>query len=128
LAYDIVYSMLDKIVVMPTSMVSALLLMHRRGISEDLLIKKMEWLSEQLQIRGAKTANMNVSQVDVAVRNAINLLSGIIHKTKKNIFELQVSPNLEYKNILLLSYYRNQLMHVFVHEGIVCCALNAFGH
>ena len=53
--------MLNKIVVMPTGMVSALLLMHRRGISEDLLIKKMEWLSHQLQIRGAKTANINVS-------------------------------------------------------------------
>lgn len=35
---------------------------------------------------------------------------------------------MDYKNILLLAYYRNQLMHVFFHEGIVCCALNAFGH
>jgi glycerone phosphate O-acyltransferase/fatty acyl-CoA reductase len=37
--------MIDSIVVMPTSMVSTLLLMHRRGVSEDDLIKKMEWLS-----------------------------------------------------------------------------------
>jgi glycerol-3-phosphate O-acyltransferase len=45
LAYEIVYIMLDKIVVMPTGMVSSILLMHRKGITEDMLVKKMEWLS-----------------------------------------------------------------------------------
>lgn len=41
LGYEIVYCMLDTIVVMPTSMVSAILLMHRRGITEDMLVQKM---------------------------------------------------------------------------------------
>jgi len=58
----------------------------------------------------------------------MNLLSDIIVKTKKNIFELSVSPDLSYKNILLLSYYRNQVLHLFIMEGIICCAMNAFGH
>ncbi len=30
---------------MPTNMVAAILLMYRKGISEDLLVKCIEWLS-----------------------------------------------------------------------------------
>lgn len=39
-----------------------------------------------------------------------------------------MTPNFEYKNILLLNYYKNQLVHVFFEEAICCCALNSFGH
>ena len=31
---------------MPTNIVSAILLMYRNGISEDLLMKYVEWLSD----------------------------------------------------------------------------------
>ena len=33
----------------------------------------------------------------------------------------------EYKNVLMLSYYRNGLGHLFWNEGIVVCALASFG-
>lgn len=45
LSYEIVYSMTDKIVIMPTSMVASILLMNRKGISDDQLVTGVEWLS-----------------------------------------------------------------------------------
>ena len=39
LGYEIVYSLNKKIVVMPTAIVATILLLHRKGISEDLLVQ-----------------------------------------------------------------------------------------
>ena len=106
LGYDIIYQMNEKLVVMPTAIVAAIILTQRRGISEDILVEKVEWLSRQLILRGAKIGSMNESSPSIAVRNAINHLEQAVIKTKKDIFELSVSPKVDYKNILLLSYYR----------------------
>lgn len=92
---------------MPTGIVSALLLMNRRGITEDQLIKRFEWVSKQIGLRGAKTTNLVIGQSDVAVRNSIGFLQDLVEKKKKNVFELTLIPKPEYKSILLLSYYRN---------------------
>lgn len=46
---------------------------------------------------------------------------------KKDIFEPRVSPKVDYKNILLLSYYRNNLVHLFISEAIISCSLYGFG-
>jgi hypothetical protein len=51
-------------------------------------------------------ASPNDAQAETLVRNSMTHLQDIILKTKKNIFELSVSPDLSYKNVLLLSYYR----------------------
>jgi hypothetical protein len=37
--------MIDRLVILPTNMVAAILLMYRKGISEDILIKCIEWLT-----------------------------------------------------------------------------------
>lgn len=106
LGYEIIYQMNEKLVVMPTAIVAAIILTQRKGISEDILVEKVEWLSRQLILRGAKIGSMNEGSPSIAVRNAINHLEQAVTKTKKDIFELSVSPKVDYKNILLLSYYR----------------------
>ncbi|CAK65858.1 unnamed protein product (macronuclear) [Paramecium tetraurelia] len=128
LGYEVAYRLIEELVVMPTGIVSTLLLMNRRGITEDQLIKRFEWVLKQITMRGAKTSITNNGQSDVTVRNSIGFLQDLIYKKKKNVFELTLIPKQEYKSILLLSYYRNQLAHIFFSEGIVCCALNGFGH
>lgn len=128
LGYEIIFRMQQKIVVMPTALVAAVILMHRKGISEDYLVEKVEWLGNELVKRQSKLGSMNENSTSIAVRNAINHLEAIISKTKKDIFELSVSPKVDYKNILLLSYYRNTLMHIFALEAFVGCAMSAFGH
>ena len=79
-------------------------------------------------MRNAKLGAINDrSGAIIATRNAINLLSSIISRTKKNVFEIYISISTNYKNVLLLSYYRNGLMHVFLLEAIMCTALSRFG-
>lgn len=83
----------------------------------------------QIQIRGGRIGSINDCSAVIAVRNSINHLSETIVKKKRDIFTLSVTPNhYEHKNILLLSYYRNKLLHVFFEEAICACALNSFGH
>ena len=43
-----------------------------------MLIKKMEWLTNQLTIRGAKIGGITEKSAAVAVRNAISLLGDIV--------------------------------------------------
>ena len=128
LGYEIIYRMNEKLVIMPTALVAAVILMHRKGISEDSLVERVEWLGNELVARKCKLGSMNENSTSIAVRNAINHLEGIITKTKKDIFQLSVSPKVDYKNILLLSYYRNTLIHVFAMEAFVACSMSAFGH
>lgn len=60
--------------------------------------------------------------------SALNFLGDIVQKTKKNVFELDLSMNQETINIFLLSYYRNTITHIFFLEAIILTALNSFGH
>jgi uncharacterized protein YlaN (UPF0358 family) len=41
----------DNLVVMSTPLVATVLLMHRRGISLDLLIKRVQWLYDEIKAR-----------------------------------------------------------------------------
>ena len=45
LGQTIVYTLIDHLIVMPTSMVAAIILMNRKGIEEDKLVKNVEWLA-----------------------------------------------------------------------------------
>lgn len=57
---------------------------------------------------------VNENSSAVAVRNAIGYMEGITSKSKKNIFELTISAGDEFQKILMLSYYRNTLVHAFL--------------
>ncbi len=53
-------------------------------------------------------------------------MSDFIEK-KKNVIDSSILAKKDYKNILMLSYYRNNLAHVFMNEAFICCSLLAFG-
>ncbi|EAS00429.1 male sterility protein (macronuclear) [Tetrahymena thermophila SB210] len=128
LSYKIEYKLTDALVCMPTGIVSAIMLQSRKGITEDKLINKVHWVSQRIVERGGILAfTPDVSGSMIATRSSMNLLEGILLKTKKNVFELEVTSDTEYKNVLMLSYYRNQIVHLFILEAIVCVALTAFG-
>lgn len=83
--------MTEKIVIMSTAVVSAVLLMNRKGITEDQLMSNVHWLSKEIIARGHRIGSINKNSPNIAVRNAIAHLENIILKTKKNVFELQIS-------------------------------------
>lgn len=98
---------------MSTSIVCTAILMNRKGITEDLLMKNVHWISKEVLARGHKIGGINENSPNIAVRNAVIHLDEI-SKTKKNVFEVQISAGEEYKKLLMLSYYRNMLTHVFL--------------
>ena len=127
LGNEIIYKLNEKLVIMSTGVVSAVLLMHRRGISEDNLIKTVNWISKYIVRKGYKIGGINENSSAFAVRNAINYLETITVKTKKSIFELQIGVGNEFQKILMLSYYRNTIAHAFLPEAFLGCAMMAFG-
>jgi glycerol-3-phosphate O-acyltransferase len=53
LGEELSYIQADNLVVMSTSMIATILLMHRKGISMDMLIKRVVWVYEELKARKA---------------------------------------------------------------------------
>jgi glycerol-3-phosphate O-acyltransferase len=46
---------------------------------------------------------------------------------KKDMLHPIIHAKPEYKNVLMLAYYRNTLLHVFWLEALLACALSSFG-
>lgn len=112
---------------MSTGVVSAVLLMYRNGISEDQLIKTVNWITKYIINKGFKIGGINQNSSAFAVRNAIYFLDSITVRTKKSIFELQISAGNQFQKILMLSYYRNTIAHTFLPEAFIGCAFMSFG-
>ena len=51
----------------------------------------MNWLAKYIIKKGFKIGGINENSATFAVRNAMNHLHDITTKTKKSIFELQIS-------------------------------------
>lgn len=128
MSYDVEYRLTSKLVCTTTAIVAATMLNSRKGITEDSLISQVNWLNQRILERGGLTSfSSDLSGAMIATKSAMNLLEGILIKSKKNIFELEVKSDSAFLNILMLHYYRNGLVHVFILEALVCLALTAFG-
>lgn len=104
------------------------MLMQRKSMMEHILISKVEWLIEEIVKRGFRVSSLNSHNTHtISVKNSIKLLEGMLTQTKKNVFELSITISLDFKNILMLNYYRNGLIHIFCLEGICITSLYSFG-
>ena len=126
LGQEIVLRLQENLAIMASALVAAVLLMHRRGVSEDELIKKVEWLRDEVKFRGYKVGGIDSGSASIAVRNAVSHLSSVV-RHKKDLFEPSVSMESDYTNILMLAYYKNSLHFIFSVEAIIACALFSFG-
>eukprot|EP01111_Echinosteliopsis_oligospora_P006266 TRINITY_DN2032_c0_g1_i1.p1 TRINITY_DN2032_c0_g1~~TRINITY_DN2032_c0_g1_i1.p1 ORF type:complete len:1215 (-),score=254.54 TRINITY_DN2032_c0_g1_i1:38-3682(-) len=129
LSYEI-SSVLDKnIVITPTAIVSTVFLTFRRGMSREELVSRTDWLCEEITARGGHIGFGDTPER--MVDYALNLLRNLVSKSRNmyeitNTVEGQSSPNQNSnyrKNILVLSYYRNQLLHLFQWDGAVSCVI-----
>lgn len=53
---------------------------------------------------------------------SLKYLDGFVER-KRDVFEPSVSAKKDYKNIVMLAYYRNNLIHLFIHEAEIACAI-----
>ena len=74
LGKQIIYKMTDRLVVLSTGIVSCVLLMNRRGITEDNLIKSVNWIAKYILKKGYRIGGINENSSAIAVRNAISHL------------------------------------------------------
>ena len=124
LAFDVLKIATDNLVIMPTSLIASILLMHRKGINEEQLTQKAEWLIQEIKSRGGK---LSTDIATILVKNGLMHVDHLLER-KKDIFHPSFSAKGDYKNIILLSYYRNVLGHLFFNEAIVACSLVAYGY
>jgi glycerol-3-phosphate O-acyltransferase len=77
-------------------------------------------------IRGGSTS-LNAKPSKQTIRNALGYLKNFIDTTKHDRLSPQVKANKDYKNYLMLAYYRNNLIHLFLNECYIAASFLAFG-
>lgn len=112
-------------VIMSTAPLATVLLEYRKGITQEAMTKQIEYIYQELHARNALVSER--SSVNRGVSNAMTLLTEFVKK-KRDVFEPSVSPKVDYKNIIMLAYYKNTLVHVFLKEMIIgkFCIDNAY--
>lgn len=85
LGIKIVNDLTKKLVISGPAIVSSVVLMNRKGISDDSLQEQTTWLSKEVSSRGFKITR---SQPDssISVSSTLGLLEGIVSKSKKDMF------------------------------------------
>jgi glycerol-3-phosphate O-acyltransferase len=101
---------------MSTAPLATVLLEYRKGISQEEMVKQIEYIYEELQARNAPVSER--SSANRGTTAAMTLLTEFVKK-KRDVFEPSVSPKVDYKNILMLAYYKNTIVHVFLKEMII---------
>jgi len=125
LAYRIVYTLQNNIRIMPTTLVASVLLLHRKGINEQDMEKKVIWLGQTLSQRGILMHSQGMPSANT-MKIGLQHLSEYLDQ-KRDIFEPSVTPKIDYKNYLMLGYYRNPINFIFFNEGLIVTALFSQG-
>jgi glycerol-3-phosphate O-acyltransferase len=128
LGYQIVYQLTDALVITPPAILASVLLMDRIGISDDKLSEKARWLCQEITSRGIRVARTQ-SDSSISISNTLALMGDVVNKSKKDMFEVQVSfDQNSFIQLFTLTYYRNTLTHIFFEEGIIIVSLASFGY
>ncbi|CAI2170937.1 2421_t:CDS:10 [Funneliformis geosporum] len=119
LAYQVMSDINSVSVVMPTALVGTVILTLRgRGVGRKELIRRVEWLRAAITAKGGRVADFSGMSIGDIVDRAINVLKDLI-KERKELLE----PVFYAEKRFELSFYRNQVMHLFVSEAIISAAM-----
>jgi glycerol-3-phosphate O-acyltransferase len=88
-------------------------------------VNKAVWIYEEIKARGGELS-LQTPPSSTSIQTCLKYLEGFVDR-KRNIFEPLVSAKKSYKNILMLAYYRNNMIHLFVNEAIVACSILGLG-
>lgn len=126
LGYRILADINNVSIVMPTSLVATVLLTWAgRGISRLQLLSRVSWLVNRVHDAGGRVGTMHpdhteFSDLGAVIDNAIRVLgTDLIGKEDKGLLEIVYYP----KDPFALSYYRNQVIHLFISEAVVSVSI-----
>ncbi|KAI9486051.1 MAG: glycerol-3-phosphate acyltransferase [Benjaminiella poitrasii] len=108
-------------VVMPSALVGTVILTLRgRGVGRSELIRRVDWLRKIIDDKGGQVSEFHGMSTGEIVDKTVVIHKDLIGERKgKDIVEPTFYPIAAFE----LSYYRNQVIHLFVEEAIVCAAL-----
>ncbi|ORX51323.1 acyltransferase-domain-containing protein, partial [Hesseltinella vesiculosa] len=121
LGYRVLSDINNVCVVMPSALVGTVILTLRgRGVGRSELIRRVDWLTRIIRAKGGNVSEFHEMSTGDIVDRTIQIHKDLIGEHKgKDILE----PTFYGINPFELSYYRNQVIHMFVEEAIVCAAL-----
>jgi hypothetical protein len=121
LAHRVCYEMNRRLVISATSVVATVVLTNlNRGISRRDIIQRAEAVKRMIVERGGSVAHIfAVEPMAAVVDRALKVLQKLLSEQHGIVYGFRNVTSLE------LSFYRNQLVHLFIQESIVCVAMAA---
>jgi hypothetical protein len=115
------YSVLNDInrasVVMPTALVATVLLTIRGpGITKANLVKRVQKLSDLIRHKGGRVAS--IDNYETIVDKAISVLGKLIGVKTDLLEDIYYAADR-----FQISYFRNQIIHLFINEAVICVSL-----
>ncbi|CDH56283.1 glycerol-3-phosphate acyltransferase protein [Lichtheimia corymbifera JMRC:FSU:9682] len=107
--------------IMPAALVGTVILTLRgRGVGRTELIRRVEWLTRMIHAKKGPVVEVPEISTEELVDRAISIHPDLIGMQKdKDILE----PTFYGIDRFELSYYRNQVIHLFIDEAILCASL-----
>ncbi|KAF2483201.1 acyltransferase-domain-containing protein [Neohortaea acidophila] len=120
LGYEVLSNINEVSVVMPTALVGTVLLTLRgRGVGKSELVRRVEWLCDRVRARGGRVAHFAGNSTELVVDRAVEVLGpkivGRVGGLAQDTFYAE--------DRFLLSFYRNQMIHLFISQALVCAAV-----
>ncbi|KAK6997966.1 dihydroxyacetone phosphate acyltransferase [Biomphalaria glabrata] len=136
LGHHMVLTHQKHMVVSPWNMMAAVLMQCQEGISVRQLAKEVEWVKRQASNMGAYIDWPASETAESVLRANIKLHSNIVRVNTDDVVELvSVAPPAHTKATdammitagqhLMLSLYRNHILHVFVRPAMIAISVNS---
>ncbi|KAJ3150380.1 hypothetical protein HDU89_003160 [Geranomyces variabilis] len=108
-------------VTMPTALVGTVVLTLRgRGVGRNELVRKVNWLKREILAKGGRVAHFGDMSTAAIVERAVQQMKDLIGK-RTDLLEPVYYPLKRFE----LSFYRNQVIHLFLSEAILSTAMYA---
>lgn len=106
---------------MTTSIVATILLMYRKGISKDLLVQRANFIYEEIIARNG-LVQINIKPNEKYINKSLAYLSEFV-ESKNGIVLPNYQNGKAANSIMMLSYYRNHLVHIFINDAEIATSL-----
>eukprot|EP01062_Namystynia_karyoxenos_P081633 TRINITY_DN9008_c0_g1_i1.p2 TRINITY_DN9008_c0_g1~~TRINITY_DN9008_c0_g1_i1.p2 ORF type:complete len:761 (+),score=336.21 TRINITY_DN9008_c0_g1_i1:96-2378(+) len=124
---QLAYQVLDSINAVssctPTALVGTVLLTTRgRGVGRTELIWRVNWLRREIMRNGGRVPYFLTESTGEVVDTALGVLGDLVSTVEEGLLEpvYRVAKHFE------LSYYRNMVVHVFIEQAIIACAVHRY--
>ncbi|KAK4699865.1 hypothetical protein P7C70_g6389, partial [Phenoliferia sp. Uapishka_3] len=119
LGYQVLSDINKVAVIMPAALIGSIMLTIRgRGVGRSELIKRVGWLRAAIEARGGRVAEFANTETEQVVDRALVVLKDVIGEHRDLI-----EPTFFAISRFELSFYRNQIMHLFVSEAMLAATL-----